>query len=258
MPRIAVGNWKMNTTRDEAVALATDLAEGLAALDGWDPQSLVVGVAPPYPFLDAVGAALEGSAVEVIAQDVHAAPKGAFTSGVSAAMLASVGVQRVIVGHSERRWVFGDDDAAVCAKVKAALGAGLGVILCVGEQLAEREAGRQEAIVKGQVDAVLQTLAAGDLARVCIAYEPVWAIGTGKTATPAEAGAMHQFIRQLVNTAGAPDMPILYGGSVKPANARELAETPEVGGVLVGGASLQAASFVEIVRGCQPTDAGSR
>ena len=255
MPRLAVGNWKMNTTRDDAVALAADLAKGLSSVEGWDPQGLVVGVAPPYPFLESVKAALGDSQVELIAQDVHAEPKGAFTSAVSAAMLKSVGVDRVIVGHSERRKHFGDDDAAVRAKTKATLDAGLGVIVCVGEQLAQREAGEQEAVVKGQLEAVFEGLSSDELNSLVVAYEPVWAIGTGKTASPAEAGAMHQFIRQLVKTAGAPDLPILYGGSVKPANAQELAETPEVGGFLVGGASLKADSFVKIVRGCQ---AGSR
>jgi triosephosphate isomerase len=243
----------MNTTRDEAVALATAVASGLKAVDGWDPNSLRVGVAPPFPFLEAVGTAIQGSPLELVAQDVHAEPSGAFTSGVSASMLASVGVQRVIVGHSERRKHFGDTDAIVNAKLKAVLAAGLNVILCVGEQLAEREAGEYEQVIKTQLSAALDGVEGTSLERVTVAYEPVWAIGTGKTATPAQASAVHQFIRDLVKTAGAPGIPILYGGSVKPGNARELSEAPEIGGVLVGGASLKAESFVDIVRGCQPS-----
>jgi triosephosphate isomerase len=251
--RLAIGNWKMNTTRDEAVALATAVAEGLGAVDGWDPSSLRVGVAPPFPFLDAVGMAIQGSPLELVAQDVHSEPRGAFTSAVSAEMLASVGVQRVIVGHSERRKHFGDTDDVVNHKLKAVLAAGLEAIVCVGEQLAQRESGDYEQVVKAQLEAALKGIDGIALERVTVAYEPVWAIGTGKTATPAEVGAMHQFIRELVKTAGAPGLPILYGGSVKPGNARELSETPEVGGVLVGGASLKAESFVDIVRGCQPS-----
>jgi triosephosphate isomerase len=248
---IAVGNWKMNTTLDEALALAQGLVVQLKEHEG-DVGQVQVGVAPPFPFLEAVGRALEGR-VELIAQDCHPEPKGAFTSAVSVGMLASVGVTRVIVGHSERRKHFGDDDARVAAKARAVLEGGLSLILCVGETLEQREAGEAEAVVERQARAGLAGLSAEQLARTWVAYEPVWAIGTGKTATPAEAQAMHTFLRERVlpeACAGHPVPPVLYGGSVKPANIDELAATPHVGGVLVGGASLEASSFARIATGC--------
>jgi triosephosphate isomerase len=236
----------MHTDRSSAVALAASVAEGARGVELGD---VVVGVAPPFPFLEAVGAALAGSPVELVAQDVHPEPKGAFTSAVSAPMLASLGVARVIVGHSERRAHFGDDDATVARKLRAALAEGLGPILCVGERLEQRESGDHQPVVRAQVEAALKGLDAEGLAKVVVAYEPVWAIGTGKTATPEQAGEMHRFLRGVVQELGG-ELPILYGGSVKPANADALAATPGIDGVLVGGASLAADSFVPIISSC--------
>ncbi|MGE0710272.1 MAG: triose-phosphate isomerase [Planctomycetota bacterium] len=248
MPQLAVGNWKMHTTRDEAVRLVRGLVE---LTQGIDPARAIVGVAPPYPFLDAVRDAIGGAGVELVAQDCHEAKSGAFTGAVSAPMLASVGVKRVIVGHSERRQVFGDSDETVRAKLLAVLDAGLHAILCVGETLPERDAGQAEAVVERQLRAGLADLDAAALARVTIAYEPVWAIGTGRTATPAQAGELHAFVRERVlPQLQAGSLAVLYGGSVKPDNIDALAATPHVGGVLVGGASLEASSFARIVRGC--------
>ncbi len=252
MPRLAVGNWKMNTDRDGAIALAAYLASGIKSKHLGDA---IVGIAPPFCFLECVGQAIAGTAIELIAQDVHAEPKGAFTSAVSASMLASLQVKRVIVGHSERRKVFGDDDAKVAGKLRAVLGAGMDVILCVGEQLSEREAGQHQAVVEGQIKAALDGLSAEELARVVVAYEPVWAIGTGVTASPAQAGEMHEYIAKNLVPAGTP---ILYGGSVKPKNAQELAETPGIDGFLVGGASLKAESFLPIIDSCAANVSDSR
>lgn len=249
--RLVIGNWKMHGTRAEAVALAAQVAAGLEGVPAWDPDEVRVGVAPPFPFLEAVGAALAGTRVELVAQDCHQEPQGAFTGWVSAPMLASVHVRRVLVGHSERRQHAREDDALVRAKLEAVLEAGLDPVVCVGELLAERDAGRHEAVVERQVRAALEGLDPSAFARVVVAYEPVWAIGTGRTATPEQAGAMHRSI-EAVLAAIAPEaarIPVLYGGSVKPSNAAELARTPGVAGALVGGASLEAASFVEIVRG---------
>ena len=242
MPRLVIGNWKMNTTRDEAVALAKGVVDGLQGETG----GVGVGVAPPFPFLEAVRDALAGSPVELVAQNCHAAASGAHTGEVSVAMLASLGVTRVIVGHSERRAQCAEDDAAVRAKLDAVLAGGLKPVVCVGETLAEREAGQHEAVVTRMVNAALDGLSPEQRARVAIAYEPVWAIGTGKTATPAQAGEIHQLIRGLTGDA---DLPVLYGGSVKPGNIQALAQTPGIDGALVGGASLDPDSFVAIVRG---------
>lgn len=249
MPRRwAVGNWKMHTTRDEATALAAAIREGLDPAT-WDPKVLGVGLAPPFPFLDAVREAVDGTPIAVVAQDCHAEAKGAFTSAVSVPMLASVGATHVIVGHSERRSLFGDDDPAVRAKVEAVLAGGLGPIVCVGERLEQREAGEAKAVVEAQVRAALDGL--GDARdRLVVAYEPVWAIGTGKVATPDQVGEMHTFLTALlIDVVGGP-LPVLYGGSVKPGNVDALAEAPGVAGVLVGGASLDAGSFLQIVAAC--------
>jgi len=240
--RLVIGNWKMNTTREDAIALARGVVDGL----GGDTQGVGVGIAPPFPFLDAVRAVVEGSPVELVAQSCHANPKGAHTGETSVAMLASVGVQRVIVGHSERRAQCAEDDAVVRAKIQAVLDAGLRPVVCVGETLEERESGRHEDVVRRMVTAALDGLSADERARLAIAYEPVWAIGTGKTASPEQAGSMHQFIGSLL---GGDDLPILYGGSVKPSNIHTLAQTPGIDGALVGGASLDPDSFIAIVRG---------
>jgi triosephosphate isomerase len=245
--RFVIGNWKMNGTRAEAAALASTIRADL----GRAPQDVVVGVAPPFPFLETVGAAVGDSGIELCAQDCHQEPKGAFTGGVSVPMLASVGVKRVIVGHSERREHWQEDDATVRAKLEAVLAAGLSPVVCVGERLEERDAGRHERVVEVQLRAALEGLDPAAYARVIVAYEPVWAIGTGRTASPEQAGSMHKSIRQVLTRFGreAAAVPVIYGGSVKGSSIDGLARTPGIDGVLVGGASLEPASFLQIVRG---------
>ena len=254
--QIAIGNWKMHKTLDEAVFLAASLVQGLPEL----PAGVVVGVAPAFPLLRAVGAIVAPLGIELIAQDCHWEPKGAFTSAVSVPMLASLGVQRVIVGHSERRKHFGDDDAIVAKKTRAVLEGGLQAVVCVGETLEERDANQQVEVVSRQVKAALSGLSREQLTHITLAYEPVWAIGTGRTASPEQAGEMHACVRALLaDFDGGDAVSVLYGGSVKPTNVKDLTQTPAVDGVLVGGASLEANSFAQIARGCvgQNADAGS-
>jgi len=246
-PYIA-GNWKMNLDRARAVALA----QALRAEVG-QPGPVDVAVFPPFVYLPAVVEALAGSAIAVGAQDVCEQPKaGAFTGEVSAAMLADVGATIALVGHSERRHVYGETDALVRAKLEAALAGGLDVILCVGEKLEEREAGQTESVNARQLSAGLSGLSRDDLARITVAYEPVWAIGTGRTATPEQAAEVHSYLRGVVSglfdQAAAAALRIQYGGSVKPDNTAALLASPDVNGALVGGASLEAASFLGIVR----------
>ena len=240
------GNWKMHYTHADAAALAAALGTRLGALAG-----VRVMVAPPFTALQAVAAALRGSAIELGAQNVNPEAAGAHTGEVSCAMLAALGVRVVIVGHSERRHAYGEDDALVARKLRAVLDAGLEAVLCVGETLAEREAGAAGAVVARQLRAALGACAAADLPAVTVAYEPVWAIGTGRTASVADADAMHREVRAVVGAmAGAPaaaDLVVQYGGSVKPDNAAELLASPQVDGLLVGGASLEADSFARIV-----------
>jgi triosephosphate isomerase (TIM) len=246
--KFVCGNWKMHKTAAEARALVKDLralAEGPAA-------EVEVAVAPPFTALAAAGEALRGSKIELAAQNVHAEPQGAFTGEVSAGMLAEAGVRHVIVGHSERRQLFGETDEGVRRKVGAVLGAGMRPIVCVGELLAEREAGRTLEVVGRQVRGALAGLPPAVVAALTVAYEPVWAIGTGKTASSAQAQEVHAAIRALLRemAGGSADaVRIQYGGSVKPDNARELMAQPDVDGALVGGASLKAQDFVQIVKG---------
>jgi triosephosphate isomerase len=242
-PLIA-GNWKMNglaAQLAEAAALAKALAEA--------PARARVALCPPATLVWRMSQALAGSAVIVGGQDCHPETAGAFTGDVSAAMLADAGALLVIVGHSERRAAYGESDALVAAKAQAAARAGLEPIICVGETLEQRQAGRALDVVIGQISgSVAPDLAGGAFA---VAYEPVWAIGTGLTPTIAEIEAVHAAIRQaLVAGLGEPGRgaPILYGGSVKPDNAAEILRAAEVGGALVGGASLKAADFLAIVR----------
>lgn len=246
--KFVCGNWKMHRTVAEAVALATAVRDGLGDAAG----RVQVAVAPPYTALHAVAQALRGSGVEVAAQNVHWEVQGAFTGEVAAPMLAEVGCHHVIVGHSERRQLFGETDASVRKKVGAVLAAGLRPIVCVGETLEEREAGRTLAVVERQVREGLAGLPREALAALTLAYEPVWAIGTGRTATSAQAQEVHAAIRALLRELGgdvAASIRLQYGGSVKPDNAAELMSQPDVDGALVGGASLKAADFVAIVRG---------
>ena len=241
------GNWKMNTSAAEAKALAGGLAKELGAFD-----DVVVGVCPPFVYLAAVAEAIAGSPIRLGAQDVYPEPEGAFTGEISPGMLLDVGCAVAIVGHSERRHVLGEPDELIRRKARAARQAGLEVILCVGELIEEREAGHTEKVVERQVLGALEGLPRDLVHGVTIAYEPVWAIGTGRTATVDQAQPVHAFIRRIVGEMFGADAAgsviIQYGGSVKPDNARELMAQPDIDGALVGGASLKVDSFAEIVR----------
>lgn len=238
------GNWKMNTTKAEAVKLATDLVAKLKGKSG----KFMIGV--PYVYLDAVSAVVKGSNILLGAQDVAATANGAHTGEVSTAMLKDIGVQSVILGHSERRHEIGESDELINKKVRRALADGLEVVLCIGELLSEREAGEAEQVCAFQLSAGLAGVTEAQLKNVTIAYEPVWAIGTGKTATPADAQAIHKFCRdyiaKLYNQKAADDIIIQYGGSMKPENAKELLAQSDIDGGLIGGASLKADSFTAI------------
>jgi triosephosphate isomerase (TIM) len=246
--KFVCGNWKMHKTQAEAGDLARALAGLVAPLAG----RVQVAVAPPFTGLAAAQAALAGSAVELAAQDVHWEKQGAFTGEVSAPMLLDAGCRHCIVGHSERRQLFGETDEAVRRKAAALLAAGVLPIVCVGETLAEREAGRTLEVVGRQVRSALQSLPPQDVARLTVAYEPVWAIGTGRTATPGQAQEVHAAIRAILRElagGSAEQVRIQYGGSVKPDNAAELMALPDVDGALVGGAALKADDFISIIRG---------
>lgn len=246
-PLIA-GNWKMFKIIREAVAFVRDL-EGRVR----DVTGVEIVVAPTFPALQSVAAALDGSIIGVAAQNLHWEREGAFTGEVSAAMIRDAGAQWVIVGHSERRTLFGESDATVNWKVRAAITATLTPIVCIGETLEEREAGRTLAILDQQIKAGLEGVTGSELAALVIAYEPVWAIGTGRTATPAEAQQAHEHIRsrltQWFGQDAASRCRVLYGGSVKPDNIAALMAQPDVDGALVGGASLDAESFTRIIKG---------
>lgn len=240
------GNWKMNTTADEAVALVKGIVAGSGDI------AADLAVMPPFVYLAAVCEAAGGSNVAVGAQNMCCEPKGAFTGEISAEMLKDVGCECVILGHSERRHVFGESDELINKKVRAALAAGLDVILCIGELLEEREAGRTMAVCERHVTKGIEGVRAEEMARVTVAYEPVWAIGTGKTATPDQAQEVHADVRAIIgklySAEVAGGLRIQYGGSVKPGNARELLSQPDIDGGLVGGASLKADSFLAIAR----------
>ena len=245
--KLVVGNWKMNG----GLAANASLLAALRA--GWQhrpDRSLAVCV--PFPYLAQAQSALEGSAIAWGAQNVSEHPSGAYTGEVSTSMLADFGCRYAIVGHSERRQFYGDSDAVVAAKTAAALAAGITPIACVGETLAEREAGATEAVVLRQLDAVLARVGrnegGADAGRLVVAYEPVWAIGTGRTATDEQAQAVHVTLRARLAAAGAADIPILYGGSVKADNAAGLFAMPDIDGGLIGGASLKAGEFLAIGR----------
>jgi triosephosphate isomerase len=246
-PLIA-GNWKMHHGGASGVELAGDVVRLAPTVMHVD-----LVIAPPFTALAACAHECDGSRVEVAAQNLYPKDAGAFTGEVSPRMLVDAGCSWVILGHSERRQHFGESDAFVTEKVAAAFAAGLVPIVCVGETLAEREAGKTLQIVERQVRAFLGTLA-GSAHPAAVAYEPVWAIGTGKNAGPAEAQEVHAFVRGLLATASAglaSDTRILYGGSVKPDNARDLLAAPDVDGSLVGGASLDAASFRAIAQAAE-------
>lgn len=241
---LVAANWKMHGQKAQADALVHALRAGLAAPPGCD-----VLLCPAFVYLMQVGKALAGSSLQLGAQNVHQAEQGPFTGEVSAPMLRDIGCSHVLVGHSERRTLFGETDSTVAAKFVAAQKAGLVPVLCVGESAAEREAGSTDAVVRRQLQAILDAAGGPACANAVIAYEPVWAIGTGLTATPEQAQAVHALIRaelarQGCEAAGA--VRILYGGSVKASNAAELFAQPDIDGALVGGASLVAEEFLAI------------
>jgi triosephosphate isomerase len=245
-PLIA-GNWKMHGSLDESRALVEALRSAVGSTKG-----AAMLVCPPHPYLHATAEWLTGSKIALGAQDLsQRRGSGAYTGEVSGRMLRDVGCEYVIVGHSERRSLFGENDAIVVDKLKAAQEAGLTPILCVGETLEERERDATDAVIERQIGAALTAAGVGALARAVIAYEPVWAIGTGKTATPDQAQAVHASIRAMIaarDATIAAGLTILYGGSVKGSNARELFDQPDIDGGLVGGASLSATEFLTIYR----------
>jgi triosephosphate isomerase (TIM) len=245
---VVVANWKMHTTLAEAHALALGVRDGCQGLTG-----VRIVLCPPYTALATVARVLAGSPLGVGAQDAHWDAKGAFTGAISPAQVADTGARLVILGHSERRQLFGETDAIVHRKVRAVLAHRLTPLVCVGESAAERSAGTTLEVVGGQLRAALEGLGAEEIGRCWLAYEPVWAIGTGQTATPAQAAEVHRYLRGLVAELAGPAVaeacPILYGGSAKPETMPALAAEPDLDGGLVGGASLKAADFVAVVRG---------
>jgi triosephosphate isomerase (TIM) len=243
---VIAGNWKMYKTQAEARAFVAALKPLVAGSNHCD-----VILAPPFTALAAAAEAVRGTAILVAAQNAYWEAEGAFTGEISMRMLAETGCHAVILGHSERRQYFGETDATVNRKLKAALKAGLLPIVCVGENLEEREAAQTETVLRGQFSGSLAALTGEELSRILLAYEPVWAIGTGRTATPEIAAATHRFLRQLAAEQFTPEraagLRILYGGSVKPENIRGLMAQVDIDGALVGGASLDPQSFASIV-----------
>ena len=244
--KIVAGNWKMNTTVPEGIELAKAVAAKSAEL----PENVGLIVAPPFTHLAAVAEAIKGSRVELSAQNCADHEKGAYTGEVSVDMLKSVGCKWTILGHSERRQYYGETDEKLVVKVRLALAGGLGVILCVGENLEQREAGKHFDVVKEQIENVLFNFTAEELKNIVIAYEPVWAIGTGKTATAGQAEEIHAYIRKVLagkfGKEAAEETTILYGGSCKPSNAAELFAMKDIDGGLIGGAALKPDDFIGI------------
>ncbi|WP_339708698.1 triose-phosphate isomerase [uncultured Kriegella sp.] len=243
--KIVAGNWKMNKNMKETEALLTELSAKMP-----DTKAEVM-VAPTFVNLAKAVRTLESSTIEVIAQNVHFAENGAYTGEISADMLLSVGVETVIIGHSERRAYFGETDEILAKKVVAALDKGMRVMFCFGEELEDRKSDNHFSLVESQLKNALFSLEASAWSNIVLAYEPVWAIGTGETASPEQAQEMHAFIRKTIteayNATIADNVAILYGGSVKPANAEEIFSKPDVDGGLIGGASLKADDFVAII-----------
>jgi triosephosphate isomerase len=246
---IIAGNWKMYKTAADALALISELKKELVGVKDADVE---VVVCPPFTALYVVATMLQGENIKLGAQNVHWEKEGAFTGEIAAPMLKESGVQYAIVGHSERRQYFGETNEGVNKRAKAALANGIRPIVCVGETLAQREAGHTEVVVRDHVAGALAGFTKDAMLESVIAYEPVWAIGTGKTATPAQAQEVHAFIRELIaamfDSSVAEKIRIQYGGSVKPANAKELLGQSDIDGALVGGASLEAKGFAGIVK----------
>ena len=262
-PLIA-GNWKMNTTLDSGVELARSILDGIEAIDaGFSTPAWEIGFYPPATSLALIAdlcSGFDGCKVLVGAQNMHAEENGAFTGEISADMIISCGAGSVLLGHSERRHIFNETDAEIGAKVKTAVDAGIAPVLCVGEKLEERDSEKTKDVVGHQLKVGIEGLTEADqLNHMIIAYEPVWAIGTGRTATPAQAQEVHGFLREQLAKAfetrggevtDCEEIRILYGGSVKPDNASELLGEPDIDGALVGGASLDVQSFLGICEGC--------
>ncbi len=248
MPRALIaGNWKMHKTVRETVDFVRGLKDHVDNL-----QDRGVLLAPPYTALQAASSEARGSSIAIAAQNVHWEAKGAFTGEISAGMLVEAGCSHVIIGHSERRRLFGETDPEINLKIRAGLKAGLQIIFCIGETLDERESQQTFNVIKTQLNQGLKNIPMGDISRLSVAYEPVWAIGTGKTASPAQAEEAHAFIRSqlaaMYSGQSAAETRILYGGSVTPENIKGLMAEPDVNGALVGGASLDLESFLKIIR----------
>ena len=242
--KIVAGNWKMNLTKNEGLLLVEGVVNGLENSD----VEVILGV--PFPFISDAVSGVEGSEVCVAAQNCHQEENGAFTGEVSVEMLKSFGVEYCIVGHSERRQYFHEDDELINQKIKRLLEAGITPIYCCGESLDERESEKHFDVIEDQIQSGLEGFQKDDMKKVVIAYEPVWAIGTGKTASPEQAQEMHKFIREKLSQVlgkEAEEVSILYGGSVKPNNAKELFAQKDIDGGLIGGASLSAPDFLEII-----------
>jgi triosephosphate isomerase len=244
---LMAGNWKMNKTVEEAVDLAKQLKVAVSGVEGVE-----VAIAPPFTALHAVKKELQGFLLHLAAQNVFWEEKGAFTGEVSPLMLREIGVEYVIIGHSERRQLFGETDETVNRRIKTVLAQGMKPIFCVGETLKDREEGKTFSVIERQLEGGLKGMGERDVEKMVIAYEPVWAIGTGRTATPQQAQEVHQFIRQklakLFSGAIAENVRIQYGGSVTPENVKGLMEQRDIDGALVGGASLKSDTFAKIVR----------
>ena len=241
-----VGNWKMNLTLMEGVEFAKSLRNSLN-----DRNETICGICPPFVFLKDICKVLEDSGICVAAQNIHNEKNGAYTGEISALMVKEVGCTHVLIGHSERRHIFNETDSFINAKIKVALSVNLKPIFCIGETLHEREDGRTKYVIKNQLKEGLQGISADHIKDIVIAYEPVWAIGTGKTALPEQANEVHSFIRSFLTDEYGKDIAnslyIQYGGSVKPENARDLMAQSEIDGLLVGGASIRLESFLKII-----------
>ena len=248
--KIVAGNWKMNTTLESAIRLASEIDTRLADSKK-NVNDVTVLLFPPYPFIHSVADVVNPEKIGVGSQNIANQPKGAFTGEVSAEMIASIGVSHTIIGHSERRAYYGETNEILAQKVDLALANNLDVVFCCGEKLEEREADRHFDVIKTQLSETIFKLSSDQMQHIIIAYEPVWAIGTGKTATPEQAQEIHAFIRNLLNenfnATLADAVSILYGGSCKPSNAKELFSQPDIDGGLIGGAALKAEDFVQII-----------